>query len=233
MRIKGWAAVLGVLGIALAYADVRRQDRQIGLDGGRRTRQCADFLGMLVDTTPGGREVHAGPNAGSPILGRIAEPLTVSDSGIWDEEVSFAIKGSQGGWLLVEGAGDDPEHTGGVQRSMYQGAGWIRGTGVAVAIQASQAFAEPRHSSDIVLEAVDSTWLEDGGELTGIAACEGEWVLGRWKIPDPSRVRYSPEAVVSRNPLVVEAWATGICNNPDTTCDMPSGNRPDSLAPSP
>jgi hypothetical protein len=231
MRIKGWAAALGVLGIALACADVRRQDRRIGLDDGRRTRQCADFLGILVDTTPGGREVHAAPDAGSPVLGRIAEPLTVRDGGIWKEEVSFVIKGSQGGWLLVEGAGDDPEHTGGVQRSMYEGAGWIRGTGVVVAIQASQGFAEPRHSSDIVLQAADPLGLDAG--LTGIAACEGEWVLGRWEITGSTRLRYRSEAVVSRSPLVVEAWATGICNNPDTTCDMPSGDRPDSLAPDP
>ena len=108
---------------------------------------------------------------------------------------------------------------------MYRGAGWIRGDGVSVSVQSTRAFAAPRHSSEIVLRSIGGNYM-DSQEVAGITACNGNWVLARWRIADPADFSYRPEAVVSRNPLILQGWATGICNNPDTSCDMQSGDEP-------
>jgi hypothetical protein len=187
---------------------------------------CGAITGWLRDRTADGREVHAAPSAESPVLGRIAPPLP-EEKGGW--AVGFAIRETRDGWLLVEDASDDTGLTGDSARPMYSGRGWIRGNGVMVGIQASQGFAEPRHASEIVLQADPSQTLEGVGEMTDVVACEGDWVRGRWTIRDPGGVRsYDPGAAVSRNPLVIEAWTTGICNAQETSCDMQPGDRPSS-----
>jgi hypothetical protein len=63
---------------------------------------------------------------------------------------------------------------------MYHGAGWIRGAGASVTTQASQAFAEPRHSSEIVLQVVGGETLESmPTALRAIVACDGPPVINR------------------------------------------------------
>jgi hypothetical protein len=126
--------------------------------------------------------------------------------------------------LLVEGAGDDVALTELPARAMYSGRGWIRSGRVRVGLQTRQAFAGPTHSSPILIEADEPGSLAD---LVEIAACEGGWVLGRWRPSQPSAVlRYDPRAVISRKPLILEAWATGICTIQETSCDGVSGDRP-------
>jgi hypothetical protein len=115
---------------------------------------------------------------------------------------------------------------------MYSGRGWIRGNGVSVGVQASQLFAEPRFASDLVVQADPDHELEGVGEMVGVSACEGDWVLSRWRIREPREpdaVRYHDNALVTANPLVVQGWVTGICNIQETSCDQPSGDRPDSV----
>jgi len=226
LRRASLATAVLTVGLALACAGAPDEERAAARAGFRATGRCGDISGYLRDRTAGGREVHAEPTAQSPVLGRIAPPAP-EEKGGW--AVSFAILGARDGWLLVERASDDVQLTEGFARPMYSGRGWIRGNGVSVGIQASQGFSEPRHASDIVLQADPSHTLEGVGEMTGVVACEGDWVRGRWTIREPGLVRsYAPGAVVSRNPLVIEAWTTGICNIPETSCDQPSGDRPSS-----
>ncbi len=242
--IIGSAVVLGVAALACADAPRAEADRGRGdsaghvaaaqpitRDDGRGARRCNDIDGFLNDPTPGGRVVYAAPDTGSRVLGRIAEPLPEANGG-W--AVGFAIDSTRDGWLRIDRAGDDPQLSEGVERPMYHGAGWIRGTGVYVGFQAAQGFAEPRHSSEIIMQVLDGGGL--GGApaaLRAIVACDGKWVLGRWEIVDSAKVRYDAAAVVSREPLMVEAWATGICNIPETSCDGLNGDRPDSVQPAP
>jgi hypothetical protein len=244
MRVTG-ATIVVAVAVTLACADASRDDRPLVRDSapaaraapvapralvrddGRGARRCIDIDGWLGDRTPGGRAVHADPSEGSRVLGRILEPLP-EDKGGWP--VGFVITGTRDGWLQVDHAGDDVQLTEGFERRMYAGSGWIRGEGVRVGVQATQAFAEPRHASEIVLTAASSL---ESLEFAAVVACDGKWVLGRWRIADPATVRYDARAVVSRDPLVVEGWATGICNIPETSCDQPSGDRPDSVRPDP
>ena len=224
MQASGWgmaalmvaslAAACGQGGPARAEADARR-------DTGGGLRQCTGIRGYLNDEAAGGRSVHARPDSASPVLGRIAPPSPAAD---YEVAVGFDILASRDGWLLVEGAADDPELTGKPPRPIYSGRGWIRSERVGVGLQASQAFARPRHSSAILVRATDPGALAD---LAEIAACDGNWVLGRWRPSPPSALRYEPAAVVSADPLTLEAWATGICNIQETSCDGVSGDRPD------
>jgi hypothetical protein len=192
-------------------------------DDGRGRRQCTDIRGYLDDPAPGGREVRAGPDPAAPVLGRIREPWTDGQATI---AASFDIRASDAGWLLVENAGDDPVLTEGVDRPMYGGAGWIRGEGVRVGVQASQGFSEPRHASRIIVR-TGSNQLDF---LSAVVACDGNWVLGRWRTDlnrEYRNYRYRPEAVVATDPVILQAWVTGICNIQETSCDMPSGDRPE------
>lgn len=194
----------------------------------RGTGQCGEIIGYLEDTASAGREVHAAPDAQSPVLGRILPPMQFEIGGI---EASFAIREARDGWLMVENAGDDSVLTERPARPMYAGRGWIRGNGVMVGVQASQAFSEPRFASEMVLQAGPEGL--GGNEMTDVVACEGDWVRARWRIREPRSVRVEAPAIVSRGPLVVEAWATGICNIQETSCDQPPGDRPDSVRPDP
>lgn len=214
MRIMGLIIAAGALSLACTAASGHARDE------GRGLRQCTDIIGYYNDERPGGREVRSAPDPAAPVLGRILEP--------WPNElgslpISFAIKATQDGWLLIEHAGDDPVLTEGTDRPMYDGEGWIRGEGVSVGVQASQGFAEPRHSSDIIIQ----TEPLEMDFLTAVVACDGNWVLGRWGENEYRHYRYDPRAVVSTEPLVLEAWVTGICNIQETMCDMAPGDRPE------
>ncbi|HKP76378.1 MAG TPA: hypothetical protein VJT67_12695 [Longimicrobiaceae bacterium] len=222
MQTVKWIAFVAA-GLALACAKAPDRAQAEAPAAVRLTGRCGDVVGYLRDPSPGGREVHASPDARSPVLGRIAPPAP-ERSGGWP--VGFRLHEARDGWLLVEDAGDDTVLTESPARPMYSGRGWIRGNGVYVGIQASQAFAEPRFASDIVLQVLEPHDLESLGGMTDLVACEGNWVRGRWTIHEPQGVRYEASAVVSRQPLVVEAWATGICNLQETSCDQPPGDRP-------
>ncbi|HKR25691.1 MAG TPA: hypothetical protein VJS15_10555 [Allosphingosinicella sp.] len=136
---------------------------------GTAAEPCFALRGYLDDRIPGGRAVHAAPDLGSPILGRIAEPWPDGDIA-----VGFDIMESRDGWLRIEGARDNGELTGAAERDMYHGAGWIRGHRVSVSAQASQALAEPRFESPITLRSVGiGDELQGYAEMNGILACDG------------------------------------------------------------
>ena len=240
MRIIATTSVLA-LGLMLACAKAPPEERRtaagdsVRLAGApvssRATGQCGQISGNLGDPAPGGRAVYAAPDTQSPVLGRILPPVVLENRG-WP--VSFAIHEARGGWLLVEHAGDDSVLTETAPRPMYSGRGWIRGNGVWVGVQASQAFAGPRHASAIVVQADPDHTLEGAAtRMTEVVACEGDWVLARWQVMEPRGLRYADDAVVTPNPLVVQGWVTGICNIQETSCDQPSGDRPDSVEPEP
>ncbi len=106
---------------------------------------------------------------------------------------------------------------------MFQGEGWIRGEQVSAGVQASQGFARPDHSSDIIL----STEPNGLDGVTAIVACNGRWILAQWQEGPYRHYRYEPQAVASAEPLILQAGGTGICNIQETSCDMASGDRPE------
>lgn len=225
MKGSGWALaalLFASLAAACGQSAPRPAEGDARRDPGGGARKCSGIRGYLNDGTAGGRAVRKQPDDASPVLGRVAPPST-GPGGDYEVAVGFDILASRDGWLLIEGAADDVELTGQPARSNYSGRGWIRSERVAVGLQTGQAFAEPRHSSALLVRAAEPNSLAD---LVEIAACDGNWVLGRWRPSAPSTVRYEPAAVVSTDPLTLEAWATGICNIQETSCDGVSGDRP-------
>jgi len=192
------------------------------LDPAGQRRECADIQGYLNDEAASGRAVHARPDAASPLLGRVAPPDR-DPKGVYDIAVGFGILASRDGWLLIEGASDDPVLTERPARYMYSGRGWIRSERVTVGLQTTQGFAQPHHSSAMLIRALGPNSLDN---LVEIAACDGQWVLARWRPSQARAIRYEPAAVISADPLTLEAWATGICNIQETSCDGVSGDRP-------
>ena len=213
------AAAFVLLGVACSSAPAPVETK----DEGAGMRRCGDVRGYLNHLGDGGGVIHARGDGTSPVLGRLPAPVS-ADGREW--AMSFDIKASQGGWLLIEGASDDPALTGGIDRTMYRGQGWIRGAGVSAGVQSARGFAAPSTSAAVTLQTGDGGNLDAQGEIVGIVACEGDWVLARWKVHQPSAVRLSGASVISQTPLIVQAWSTGICNIQETSCDMDSGDPP-------
>lgn len=190
------------------------------LTGKRGTPQlpCFEITAFLTEAAPR-RDVHAAPDAASKILGQVLGP-SPGDEG---RPAPFEVLDSRGGWLLIQGAADDPAINGGVFRPMYHGKGWIRGEDVAAIAQAEKGFSRPDFASEVVVTS-KSSWLDS--DMAAVLGCDGSWVHARWKPRGAASYSYRPEAVVSRDPLVLEGWATGICPFMETTCDGLSGDRP-------
>jgi hypothetical protein len=206
---------------AVAAAPARPCEDSEGYDeclvGKRGTpgKPCFEFTGYLIGKVR--REVRAEPRAESKLLGRIYGDSPGEDG----RPATFEVRDSRDGWLLIEGAADDTQLTG-ADRPMYSGRGWIRGEGVGFTAQSEQAFARPDFASDIVVE---GDWF-DGLPAEAVLGCDGSWVHARWRIDRRAEFKYRPEAVVSRDPLTVEGWVTGVCPIQETTCDGLSGSRP-------
>lgn len=190
------------------------------LTGKRGTPQlpCFEITAFLTQTVDR-RDVHEAPDAASKVLGQVLGP----SPGEAGRPAPFELLDSRDGWLLIQDAADDPGINGGVYRPMYHGRGWIRGEGVAAIAQAEQGFASPDFASEIVVESKSSGLDADMVAVTG---CDGSWIRARWKPRNAGGYTYRPDAVVSRAPLVLEGWATGVCPIMETTCDGLSGNRP-------
>lgn len=184
---------------------------------GTPQRPCSHILGRLDDKVTR-REVRAAPDAHPKLLG-VLPGVSPGEDG---RAVTFQIIDSRGGWLRIESAADDPGINGGVERKIYHGKGWIRGEQVSVSAQAEQGFAKPDFASAVVYQ---GEWF-DGIKAEAILGCDGSWVKGRWPLAKDNAAKIRPEAIVSRDPLVIEAWVTGVCEIVETTCDGLSGNRP-------
>jgi hypothetical protein len=178
--------------------------------------EIAAFLTAAVER----RDVHEIPDAASKVLGQVLGPSPGEEG----RPAPFELLDSRDGWLLIQDAADDPRINGGVYRPMYHGKGWIRGEGVAAIAQAEQGFARPDFASEVAVTS-KASWLD--ADMIAVLGCDGSWVHARWKPRNnASGYTYRPDAVVSRDPLVLEGWATGICPIMETTCDRLSGDRP-------
>lgn len=193
---------------------------------------CKDIWGFLDDPDPAGRIVRDSPSPKGRELGRILPP---SDSDNWGGELAagFRVLGSEDGWLEIEDAVFDEQLYGKNPPKMYSGRGWIAGGGVRITLQSQLGFAAPSHGSPVLIDLQPHMGF-DGLRQKRIVACSGRWVLADWLIdsanwPEGTEMpTYRSEAIVSRKPLVLRAWASGVCNIQETTCDGVDGNRAES-----
>lgn len=186
---------------------------------------CADMTAWMTDPAPAGRNVRAAPSADAPIIGVIPPPLRPDQVPAYDRGLPAEVTliGSEGGWLHISSARFDPTLVEGPVPPAYAGEGWIWGRGITVALQTRAAFAAPSHDAPILIDARPDSAL-DGWQQAGLAGCDGQWVLVDWvEPPAPLRgqrpARWNGAAVVSRAPLTLRGWATGVCDILETTCD--------------
>jgi hypothetical protein len=171
---------------------------------------CAIRGGWSTDGDPAGLNVRAGPSAGAPVVGVLPPP---EYSPAFDRvmAVTFDVIETRDGWFRIANAylaNDDAGEPSGLP------SGWISGRHVGFELQTDVAFAEPDPGSPVVAAA----WMDSDGALRRFeyrqpSECRGEWV--RLKVTDHDR-------------LEREAWARGVCNSQETSCD---GARGDDLAP--
>jgi hypothetical protein len=193
--------------------------------------RCKDIWGYLRDSDPAGRVVRDAPSSSGRELGRILPPSQSDDWG-GGLEATFKVLGSQDGWLEIERAGYDAGLYGKNPPKMYSGRGWIAGGGVWITLQSQLGFSAPSHDSAVLVDFTPNGHFDSTSQQR-IVACEGRWVLADW-LPGPYKdwpeapvPAYRKEALVSKRPLVLRAWVTGVCNIQETTCDGVDGNRPE------
>lgn len=216
----GLAAVIAVGG-ATSAVPVAAQDRRVMQP---YESECGFLTGFVFSETP--LTVHERPDAASRVLGQVlGQDLTRPE---------LRILEARNGWLRIIDAHDDQGiiDANGIEgakaREMYSGVGWVRSEGVKVILQTSRAFAAPWHDAEVVLQAAEGGWLDEAGEQVAIMGCKDAWVLARWDLTENlyKPERYADFAVVSRDPLIIEGWSTGICHIQTTTCDGVDGDDP-------
>lgn len=184
--------------------------------------QCGLITGFIF--SPESLAVHERPDDASPVLGRVLGFYAGDDAGRAPE---VRVLDAQDGWLRIIDAHDDESLLdGAAPREMYSGAGWVRGEGVHVVLQTSRAFAAPGHDAPVVLEAPEGGWLTEVADQVAVTGCQDGWVLARWNVSAGRPERYQDYAVVSRDPVIVEGWSTGVCAIQETTCDGVDGDVP-------
>jgi hypothetical protein len=193
---------------------------------GRTT--CRNIIGWMIDPASEGRNVRDEPSVNASRLGVIPPPLQPDQN---PNEmllpVEFTILGSENGWLHIRGAHYDESLAGGPVPAVFSGEGWVSGRGIRVGLQTRAAFSAPSHGSAVLIGGGDNDYL-DGWTQRGIAGCQGQWVLVDWERPTPAFegqtiASWAEAAVVNRNPFTLRAWAAGVCNIIETTCDGVDG----------
>ncbi len=171
---------------------------------------CAIRGGWSTDGDPAGLNVRAGPSADAPIIGRLP-PAEYSPDFDRVMAVSFDVIETRDGWFRIANAyrGRDS-----LAAPSTLPSGWISGRHVGFALQTDKAFVSPDPGSAVVAAA----WMDSDGALRLFeyrhpTECRGEWV--RLNVTGHDRVER-------------EAWARGVCNSQETSCD---GARGDDLAP--
>jgi hypothetical protein len=171
---------------------------------------CAIRGGWSTDGDPAGLNVRAQPSAGAPIVG-ILPPPEYSPEFDRVMAVTFDVIETRDDWFRIANAYRADDDAG--QPSTLP-SGWISGRHVGFELQTDLAFVAPDPRSAVVAAA----WMDSDGafrrfEYRHPTECRGEWV--RLKVTGHDRIER-------------EAWARGVCNGQETSCD---GARGDDLAP--
>jgi hypothetical protein len=171
---------------------------------------CAIRGGWSTDGDPAGLNVRAAPSVEAPVVGVLPPPAYSPE---FDRvmAVTFDVIETRGGWFRIANAYRADDNA---SQASTLPSGWISGRHVGFALQTDVAFAEPDPRSAVVAAA----WMDSDGALRLFeyrhpTECRGEWV----------RLRVTGHDRIER-----QAWARGVCNGQETSCD---GARGDDLAP--
>lgn len=162
---------------------------------------CSVRGGWSEDADPAGLNVRAEPSPTARIVGKLPPRRYVAE---FDREMStsFDIEETRNGWFRISNPyAPDTEDYG---KPSTLPSGWISGRYVGFALQSDIAFAAPDPQSQVIA----TSWHSPNGirqfGYRQPMECRGKWV--RLLVTDMrGRER--------------EAWARGVCNSQETTCD--------------
>ncbi|HEX8525459.1 hypothetical protein [Allosphingosinicella sp.] len=141
--------------------------------------------------------VRTAPGPASPAAGTLPPPDPQAEL---DRPASFNIAEARGGWFRVENAA--PWSMSPLERPGLSG--WISGRDVGFSLQTHMGFAEPDPASAVRYR---SRHMNEPDTLAALD-CRGEWV----------------KLLFSEGGELRQGWFRGVCDNPDTSCDMPPGD---------
>lgn len=174
--------------------------------------------GWSIDSDPQGLNVRSAPDAKAPIVATLppVRYKKMSDDypalGIGP---SFNIIGSSNGWLKIQGGNDDDSMIIDQKaRKTYAGIGWVWGGKVGLNLQTTRGFEKPDPKSTVLFNATGQDVMAENS-VTGIAACDGKWVLA------DARPYEEPTA---KQRASIRAWFRGACAHRETTCDGTVGD---------
>lgn len=155
--------------------------------------------GWSEDKDPAGLNVRAGPSAAARIVGRLPPPRYDPD---FEREMKadFDILEIRDGWVRI-GMKDPDSWSPAYPKPP---AGWISGRYVGFDLQSDKAFVEPDPKSRLVASAREGPQGIMPFSFRNPSECRGRWV--KLLVTD-RQGRESP------------AWARGVCNSQETTCD--------------
>ena len=183
---------------------------------------ACSFSGWTTNEKPA-ITVRAAASAQAAVAGSL--PTTRGESPDPDIDyysVTFDVTEARDGWLRIQNASDDM--TGGEvsrPRPVYRGEGWIEAADAQVGIQSARGYARPDADSERLLDLGDD-WLTERATLRGIAACQGKWLLLDYEMRNSA----DWQPLEPKDRARGRAWFRGVCSSAETTCDMPSVDKP-------
>ncbi|MBV9883899.1 MAG: hypothetical protein JO276_12900 [Sphingomonadaceae bacterium] len=198
------AAQIGAAAVLLA-AGLQPPGSAPAMQSARGFLACNGIVARIDEPSTGIRGLYGAPDRRLPRVGEIP----ASRAGrLGREPTSFPVYGGSDGWLLLSKDGDPgPER-------------WVIGLGVSTGVSASVGRLAARAASLPVIRTRDGSRLDRHAELLDIVTCDGDWILGRWRIDEPAALLYPRLFPIWQDPDIVEFW-TPACNRNVPGCDAP------------
>ena len=140
-------------------------------DEGTRVGVCT-LTAILAGETPEDRNVHAAPDAASPVLAQLEGPYTIGGEDFYPE---VEVTGSENGWFRIGEATTDIYIVETPVRQLFEGEGWIHGSNLRLWVEGSEFFGEPSGDSPVLFDFAAIANDQEGGifELDRLVACHG------------------------------------------------------------
>lgn len=172
-----------------------------GEAGGERGDVCT-LTAVVSGHKPADRTVHAGPDAGAPVLTQIERFYTVGRERFYPE---VEVTGSENGWFRIARAMTDIYIVETPIRVLFAGEGWIDGNNLSLWVEGASLQSGPSWDSAVAFDfsAMHSDTQEgDNFALDRLVACQGHWV--------EVEGRYAGQ--------IVRGWTDDVCSSQLTTC---------------
>lgn len=162
--------ILGLLPIAMGNSGAWAQG-----DDGAELGVCA-LTAVVTGKYPEDRYVRAEPESDAPLLAQLEGVYRVGNDRFYPE---VEITGSENGWFRISEAKTNIYIVETPIRVLFEGEGWIHGSGLDLSVEGSRLMSAPSWDSPVAFDfgAVNAVDQESGVfSLDRLVACQGYWV---------------------------------------------------------